>query len=307
MGEQAEDHYAERREEIEQAFRSLPRPNTPQYWQALTSKMANGKPLPLEVLARCWRWWGTKYRKAEQDGIFEIIMGRVQKHVAAWANKVALSAPGKLASGVNEDLEQECYLALCQKLGEKDTFFEVSFFNALEYLEQHIAQQKMEQEGYRVRKGVKQPRRIPANQINPLDDAIPGSSATTSPGSAPNNLTLAEVIPDPTSEMAFANAEFLLDFAQFARELTAEQRKLLYFSVYEKAPQREIAERLGISDRAVRYKVQHLYDKIRAYLYTEAPEEADTYADRLPDIAPPSSAPDTAPARAPRKDTSHAE
>jgi len=256
--------YAERRAQLERTFSSLPPAGSQAYWEALNAPTADGHGIPLEVLARCWRAWYGDYRSSESDQVFEIIIGRVEHHIDAWANRITFKTPAARASGLKEDLKQECYMQLLQDLASAKAFLFENFISTLTHIEQHVAHAVMEREGIWPRTGVRQPSRTPTSQIDSLNEMA-----------TPNTLETREArIADPAAEAHLRGVETLADLDAALSQLTPEQRALYYRAYQEDLPQTQIADELGITTRAVRYQLDAIKRTLRALLAD--PDDAPT-------------------------------
>lgn len=258
--------YAERRGHLERTFTSLPPAGSQAYWDALAAPSADGQGMPLEVLARCWRKWTVAYRAPEAERIFAIMMSRVDRRLDGWANKIAGQATGSRASGLAEELKQECLLKLWQDLKSAHDFLEENFLASLRRIQQKVANSVMEREGYWMRKGVKEPTRVPAALIDSLSQ--PPSGGEVEPAEAAGeHRALGERIPAPATDAAFALAEAFADLPAMMRQLSPELRATLLArikSVADGRTQREIASDLGVTDRTLRNWLEKLDARLQA-------------------------------------------
>lgn len=253
--------YAARRAQLEQAFTSLPKAGSAEYWAALSAPNTAGDELALETLARCWRAWNDAIRIPEANRVFDLIQRRIGQRIERWAHKIARQAPGGVASALTDDLQQECFTAVWLDLRSSSDFLLEYFLGALTRIEQHTAHLVMEREGYWTRKGVKQPKRAPWRQVESLD-AAPATYAGADGEQRATEANLA----DPSAEAAFRRVEALADLGALLAALTPEQRDLFAKVYYEGLPQREIADDLGVTDRTVRNRLRELERALRALL-----------------------------------------
>lgn len=253
MADQQDDDFARRRAELDDQFQRLPRPGTTDYWQSIERPTAEGT-LPLEVLARCLRERARAGANADAARIYEVILGRVQRHTAAWAGKIASHA-GAAAPQLAQDLQQECYLALWAELvANAKTFLHEAFMHALDSIERHVAHTVMRRAGIWTRRDVKIPRRVPRRATTSLD--APRDDGEGTPAGVD--------VPDPAASDAFAEVERRSDLETWLAPLSADERQLLYDCLERDLTQAQVAARLGVTDRTVRNRLDRIYARLRA-------------------------------------------
>lgn len=251
MGAEQDDEYAERRAGLDSQFRALPLAGSAAYWQAVRGA------LPLEVLVRCFRDRRAAGALDDAERIYETILGRVQRQVAAWAHSIAGHAPQEHARELAYDLEQECYAALWRELcAGSDTFLAERFVHKLTRIEQHSAHQVMEREGLWKRPGVRTPTRVPGADIERLD----------TPRHDEESVPVGARLFDAKAEDAFALAELESDIQAVLDTLAAADRALVYDRYWDDLPPDEIARRLGVTDRTVRNRLARIYAELRRLL-----------------------------------------
>jgi len=273
--------YAARRAEIERTFAALPTAGSQAYWDALTTPVADNAnsqgnqgmqtAMPLEVLARCWRAWTTSKRSWEAERVYEIIVERTAGRLTAWSNRIARQAPGGLASGLAEELQQECYIQLLDDLRAANSFLFENFLARLTRIEQHMAHAVMERDGNWQRKGVQRPSRAPATQTDSLN-------TPTAPDSP---QTRADLLADPTAQARLQSVEFLADLEAALSQLSPDQRLLYYLSFEEGATQREIADQFDVTPRTVRTRLRDLEQQLHSLLDDpDDPSAGDSQGER---------------------------
>ena len=251
MGAEQDDEYATRRAGLDHQFHSLPQAGSAAYWQAVTAA------LPLEVLVRCFRDRRAAGAPADAERIFDAMLRRVQRQVAAWAHGISLCAPKERAQALANDLEQECFVALWRELcAEGNTFLAERFVHKLTRIEQHTAHQVMEREGLWQRPGVRTPTRVPGADTERLD----------TPRHDEESVPLGARLFDAKAEDAFERAELETDIQAVLDALTVEDRALVYDRYWDDQSPDEIARRLGVTDRTVRNRLARIYAELRRLL-----------------------------------------
>lgn len=243
-----DDAYAARRADLDARFRALPAAGTAAYWHHIEDTDP-ATALPLEVLARCL---GERYaagKVEEAQHIFDVIVPRIQARTHAWARYIASSASGGMRQQLAEELEQECYFTLWRELAEDGpTFLWERFGFTLTRLQQHVAQQVMQQAGEWTRPGVDKPTRVPRQQTDRFD-AVPRPE---------DELPLGERFADPTGDLDFERAE-LSDLLDLVDSLPHEQRALLYDRFWRALTLDEIAEQAHVTTKTI-------YNRLKAVL-----------------------------------------
>lgn len=245
VGENQDDKYAARREELDAQFRALPQAGGVAYWHHIEDT-DTGSALPLEVLARCYRERAAARAFRDVERIFEAILRRVQPRVQYWARKVAGTARSGMKPQLQDELEQQCYMKLWEELaGGGKTFLLESFVHTLSLRFKHVAREMMEQAGEWQRPGVETPTRIPRGETESLEAKPKGD----------DSVPLTEQIPDDTVQDAFDRVE-LSDLLALVMSLPEDQRTIILDRFFEGRSQEETAKTLHISDRMVRYRLK---------------------------------------------------
>lgn len=253
VGDEQDDPYAARRAELEQRFQSLPAVGTAEYWR-LIEQETKATALPLEVLARCLREREQAGARADTESIFKMllrwIMPTVQGRMRATAKRYASHQKTELA----QDLEQECYMQLWRELLDPaPTFFCEHFMHALRRLMDHVEHALMEREGFWKRDNVITPNRVPDSAQDRLDEPlVPGEG-----------MTLGGTLEDEGAQDEYARVDLETDIAALKAALSPEERELLHDLYWSGLTQQEVADRLGITDRAVRYQLARILKHLR--------------------------------------------
>lgn len=239
-------------QDFDQLFHALPPPDTAEYWQRIEQPRP-GAELPLEVLARCCRQQPDPHGQRAQR-VFVALQARIQRQTQAWAHKIArMSYSGQVAQ-LAEDLEQECYIALWQELTRAgDTFLTENFAHKLHFIQKHVAHDRMEKDGEWRRRGVAEPNRPPRAHV----DSVERLTAADDTGALPRQFT------DPAALDAFRQAELEVDIDVVLADLDPSQRAVLYDAYWRDTPRIEIAGKLGITDRALRLRMEKLLTTLR--------------------------------------------
>lgn len=245
------DPYAERRDQMEQAFAQLPSAASDAYWSALDGE-------PLEVLCRCVRERLASGNRADAERVFEVMMRLLDGRVKEWARRIAASVPSAQHSTVDQDLQEECYWALWQVLSKPEpTFFVEHFQTALVSMESKIAHRLMEQQGYWRRPGVVMPTRVPVGKTDSID-------ATRPDGEGEHVASL--YLPDTRAEDMYDQIDTASDVRATLAALTPDQRALVADMYWRGLSQTEIAEPLGLTPDAVRHRLKVVYQRLRELL-----------------------------------------
>ncbi|HEV2235423.1 MAG TPA: hypothetical protein VGR57_02070 [Ktedonobacterales bacterium] len=275
MGEGADDRHAARRAALERQYATLPPAGTPAYWRRIEQAKpgephaAAGAPLDREVLARCVQERALAGHLGDAQRVFTALVRRVQADVRHWAWRCGAPAHGAL----NQDLQQECFLALWEELSSAGrTYFTVHFGYTLKRLQQHVGQELLIREGYRRKPGVARPDRVPMADRESLE----APAADVADGTEP---LLADRLVDPHA-LDPAVATELSDLVARAAQLLERDRILLFSLFWLDETPAKAATRIRV--KSVKTVYNHL-DSIRQQLrvqYDQGEEVSDGGAAR---------------------------
>ncbi len=259
MGDEQDARYAARQAGIEQAYAALPTPGAPAYWQVLEG--AQGETPPLEALVRCYREREAAGARDQAERIYELVLGRAQRSTQFWARKIARHVPASVRPALEERLEQECYVELWRVMRDPgQAFILINFGHMLQRIQDHVAHDVMEREGFWKRRGVEMPTRVPRKLIDSADR--PARNADDPDMSAPP-------VPDDNAADAFDRVELAADVDALLAALSPQDRALLHDLFWRGLTQDEIAAKLGVTDRTVRNRLTRLYPMLRRLLTGE--------------------------------------
>jgi RNA polymerase sigma factor (sigma-70 family) len=259
VGDEQDARFAARQAEIEQTYEALPATGTPEYWQALEG--AHGAALPLEVLVHCYRERIAAGAREDSGRIYELVQGRAQHSTQYWARKIAHYAPAHARPDLEERLEDDCYVELWRVMEDRNqAFILINFFHVLTYIQEHVAHDVMQKQGYWIRPGVEKPRRVPRKLMDSTDQAA-------RQGDEPDAVALP--IPDPRADEAFSRVEVAADMEALLAALPPDDRALLYDLYCRGLTQDEIAAKLHITDRTVRNRLTRILAFLRSLLTDE--------------------------------------
>jgi RNA polymerase sigma factor (sigma-70 family) len=255
VGDEEQDaRYAERRAALEREFAALPVPGTDAYWAALTALT-----VPMEVLARCLRQRLKAGDNQAADRIYRQMVQRSETVNQYWLRQTLRRVSREQAAELAQDLMQELAIALWQELKGEHTFIEVSFGSVLHRLQQHVATTYMQREGHWQRKGVATPERVPRRLIESLTPPEEGDGGES--GVAPRQLPA-----DPKAETAFTALEAAEAVQELLDILPPHLRELAYLLTYgDELTQEELAAHFGITDRAIRLRIEKARAILRAH------------------------------------------
>jgi DNA-directed RNA polymerase specialized sigma24 family protein len=232
--------FAERRAALARQYDDLPPAGTAAWWRCIEGPApAGGEPLAREVLARCVQERALAGRQADAHRVITVLFRRVAADVRAWARRCGAPAHGAL----NEDLQQECYLALWAELAAPGkTFLTEHFGHGLRRIQQHVGQAVLVREGLRRDRGVVAPDRVPVARSKSLD--APHATADAADGDDP--LPLADRLPDERAREPFDAAE-LSDLVALVARLPERDRMLVFVLFWRGETQGEAARRLKVA------------------------------------------------------------
>ncbi|HEX9038088.1 MAG TPA: hypothetical protein VF808_13975 [Ktedonobacterales bacterium] len=242
----------ERNAANEAAFQNLPAAGTPTYWERLQDT-APGSRLALEVLVMCARERLAAGRDDQAKRVFEILLIKVQGTIEGWIGQLTpRNARDRMR--LIEDIKQEVAAALWQEVAPPaPTFLTEGFWHKARLLTMNTVEQRLIAEGVKTRKDVERPTRVPQSQSDSLDQ----------PSGPEESRTLAESVADPGGD-AYSLIELISDIKALLADLPPEGRLLLENEITGELTQREMGERLGITDRAVRMRLEALRVRLRA-------------------------------------------
>ncbi|HLJ82148.1 MAG TPA: sigma-70 family RNA polymerase sigma factor [Ktedonobacterales bacterium] len=251
MGTEQDDPHAARRAEMEQTFQSLPAAGTPDYWRRIEQATPDTA-LPLEVLARCVRERAHAGALDASRRICRALLERIQRTVQHRMQSTARPYEHGQQHELASDLAQECYVQLWKELVDPEpTFLCEHFMHALKRLMDHVEHSIMEHEGYWKRRDVETPKRVPIKEQDSLDKPI-------APG---EQRTRGQTLPDPADD--YRRVDLETDIAALLDALQPEDRNLLHNLFWSELTQEQVAERLGITDRTVRNRLNRILDRLR--------------------------------------------
>jgi DNA-directed RNA polymerase specialized sigma24 family protein len=185
--------------------------------------------------------------------LFTTLLMRIEALNALWATRTVRRTPGLGGSAgetVREELLQELALALWQQIGcGSSEAWELFFFRALGYAQQHTATASMEQRGYRRRDGQQRSTQALAVLLSQL-------GASGDDGEVLSGADLA----DPSDAFSLVD---LTDLRAMVLALPIRERMAVVMRFWQRAPEAEIADGLGVSTRMVRSYLRRAYDTLR--------------------------------------------
>jgi RNA polymerase sigma factor (sigma-70 family) len=232
-------------------FEGLPPAGSPAYWAALEDTEKDSR-LALEILVMCARERLAARQRDQAEHIYEVLLKRAQGKAESWIGARTLQLAHDRAR-IIEDIKQECALALWEEIAHPArTFLTEGFWHKLKLMTMNIVEQRLIAEGVKMRAGVEHPTRIPQQLSNSLDQPV----------GPDDSHTLAESVAG-SDEDAFRLIELVNDIRALLADLSAEERSLIQNELTGELTQREMGKRLGISDRAVRMRLDALRAKLR--------------------------------------------
>jgi DNA-directed RNA polymerase specialized sigma24 family protein len=258
--------YAARRAALARQYDELPQAGTAAWWRRIEGPLPAGdEPLAREVLARCVHERALAGRPADAQRVITVLFRRVGADVGAWARRCGARARGAL----NEDLQQECYMALWEELTTPGrTFLTEHFGHGLRRIQQHVGQAVLLREGLWRRRGVVTPDRAPPEARVSIEAAASATAAGGDP------LPLAERLADDSALAPFEAAE-LSDLVALVARLPERDRTLLFSLFWRDEPQDVAARRLKVATaRTVYNRLSSIGDRLRVQ-YGEREEVTD--------------------------------
>jgi DNA-directed RNA polymerase specialized sigma24 family protein len=258
--------YAARRAAMARQYDELPPSGTAAWWRRIEGPGLDGdEPLAREVLARCVQECAQIGRLADAQRVITELFRRVEADIRRWARHCGARARGAL----NEDLQQECYMALWEELiAPGRTFLTEHFGHGLLRVQQHVGQALLLREGLRRRKGVVTPDRVPPEARVSLETA---ASATADGDPLP--------LADERALTPFEAAE-LSDLVEHVARLPEPDRTLIYSLYWLDETQDVAARRLKVATaRTVYNRLSSIGDRLRVQ-YGERKEVTDGGAAR---------------------------
>lgn len=258
VGDEEQDaRHAERRAALEREFAALPTAGTDAYWAALTALT-----VPMEVLVRCLRERLKAGGAQDVDRIYRQMVRRIETANQFWVRLTLRRVSREQAAVLAQDLVQELVIALWQELKGEHTFIEVSFGSVLHRLQQHVATTYMQREGHWQRKDITTPKRVPRRLIESLTP--PEEDDSGEPGASPRPRQLPV---DPKAEAEFTALEAAEQVQELLDILPPRLRELALLMLHrDELTQEELAAHFGITDRAIRLRIEKARAILRAYL-----------------------------------------
>ncbi len=234
-------------------FKGLPAAGSPAYWAELENAAKETR-LALEILVMCARERLAAGRLQDAERVYTLLLNKTQGTVRNWVSRLTPSKAHD-REGVIEEIMQECAMNLWLELsGDGPTFLTEGFWHKLTWMTKNVVKQVLIARGIKARTNSTNSTRIQEDLIESIDKPV----------GVDDNRTLGESIIDPQAGDAFSLMELVNDIRALLVGLTSEERLLLQNEITGELTQREMGERLGITDRAVRMRLKALYDKLRA-------------------------------------------
>lgn len=260
VGDEQDARYAARQAGIEQAYAALPSPGTSAYWQALEGTQG-AEALPPEVLVRCYRERLAAGAHQDAARIYALVLALVQHPTQFWARKIAAKVPAHARHDLEERLEEDCYSELWRVMADPDqAFILVNFRHMLTCIQEHVAHDVMEHEGYWKRRGVGTPKRVPRKLTDRLERPL---------HDADDPDVVALPVADVSAEEAYEHVALAVDMEALLAALAPEERALVHDLFWRGRTQDEIADDLGVTDRTVRNRQTRILAKLRRLLLGE--------------------------------------
>ncbi|BCL78270.1 sigma70-ECF and Sigma70_r4_2 domain-containing protein [Ktedonobacteria bacterium brp13] len=225
---------------------NLPIYNSPDFWGYLEQ---HG--IPLELLARLYRCGSAdvdaSYRTPERQRLLSIILTRQRERNKHWARATIRkycsrrhSEQTMLAEDLLADLEEELCRSLIGTLYTPHSFWEINFINCVAYARRRVRRSFLIREGHWRNPKVTYGRRIPRDLTYSIDQQI-----------YPEHEDCALDIEDEGMRISLLSVE-LSDLYVYVSQLPGKQRYVVECIFWQDCTEKDIARRLGISDRTVR-------------------------------------------------------
>ncbi|GER92027.1 hypothetical protein KDW_61890 [Dictyobacter vulcani] len=234
----------QRRSHLLKVFESLPTYDSQDFWPTVEQT-----DFPREVLVKSARVARQMQLEAIGKKLASIIIIRSSAKNEFWAKSIA-----RKCYGLGWDEQRNMGLDLCADLNEailkavqdvQRHFWEENFVHCLNYERMHVYRSFMLREGRLNTAHVEKSRRVPRSLMYRLDDMVAYSDALHNPY-------------EIEDEQAYAifhaiDSSFLVDIVKRLPKRLAE---VVLLSYWEDKTEKDIASRLGVSDRTVRNRLQ---------------------------------------------------
>ena len=254
-----------RRKKFVHLHNALPEYGSLAYWHTIEAEDVNDiiavtgvrSALPLEVLVLCLR---TAIARGDVEGrnrIMTQIIRRTQKYNEYWARNAlnTLHVPASERQEVVRDLFADLYERVLRALLDPGrTFWEENFQHSLRFERMHVFQALLMREGW----WKQQSERIPRNLLQSLDTAV------RSPDGEGHEIA----IEDEQAQKDLLAVD-LSDMPLLLLRLPKYLQPVLVLLFWEGRTEKDVASILRITDRTVRYRLQHALRLLRDELATE--------------------------------------
>lgn len=252
-GEQ-DDPFAARRAAFDKIVDELPTAGSAAYWQRIE---ASGEDkLALEVLGRCIRERLQAGAREDAGRVFAALLLRIQPDVQRWARRIESAYQAIRQLDLAPDLEQQCHIAVWKELFEDGpTFLLEHFGHTLNFIELKVLDAKLVKEGLK-HHGKGDPNRVPRGKTISIEEQQREHE---------DDLPPSQIPADSKSEEDFNRLSSLEGFFDLLKQLKKpEHRIVIYLRFFEDWTTQEIADELGLTDRAIRFRLQKAIEQLQA-------------------------------------------
>ncbi len=251
-----DEEVVKRRVTLAHYYNSLPAYATAAFWQRIETP-----DIPLEVLARVFRFTIECRDDQGRNIIFSALIRRIQRSNEYWASTVLRSVSAQadeqdaLLCDLCADLHESIFRAL---MDPKRSFWEENFPHALRFERKHVYQAFMMREGRWRDQQVKCATRIPRSLVASLDQPLQQTNGDS---------CLLEIEDERAHTMMLAVESS--DLLRLVLLLPTRLKAIVLLLFWEGRSEKETAQLLGVTDRTVRNRKREALKLLREALNSE--------------------------------------
>lgn len=245
-----------RRATLAHLYNSLPQYNSPEFWC-----ICEQPDLPLEILVKIVRCAICQNDSTVRARVVECIMRRIITMNEKWSFYILkpLALPYYEYQSLAYDLCAELYLAVIRALFDPErVFWEENFRHCLEFEKKHVYRSLLVREGRWHDKLQRPGNRIPRSLMASLDQLA----------YCVNNCVYTRDVEDEQAQVRLHAIE-QDDLLQYILRLPERLKMVILLLFWEERSEKEVAELLRITARAVRYRLRTALQCLRTFLEAE--------------------------------------
>jgi DNA-directed RNA polymerase specialized sigma24 family protein len=249
--------FEKRRAVIEHTYHALPSYGSRAFWQVIESHLH----MPIEVLVKVLREAVGREDLPTQHHLFEVIIARIQAANEQWIERALYDVP--LLSSERRAMLADLYADLCETLlralrDPQQRYWEENFLHRLRFARKHVYESFLRREAHWLKQTAGHGKRVPHTLVQRLECID---------WDAEDEHTKWKVF-DEGSQQALDAVE-LAYISEHVLRLPPHLRAVVWLVYWEDCAIKTVGERLDLSPRMVRYRLEAALALLREALEEE--------------------------------------